>query len=443
MTAETTPQGEVNYTYDNARRRLTMSVPGQAQTAYAWDNANRLTGITQGTSAVGFSYDTANRRTQLTLPNGVTLAYTYDQDSHVTGITYSAGSTQLGGLTYSYDADGRRTATGGSLAATGMPTAVSGNTFNADNAMTGFNGATLSYDANGNLTSDGANSYTWDARNHLTAIGGANVASFVYDAFGRRMAKTIGALTTDYLYDGLNPVEELQGGAASANILTGLGIDEYFLRSDSSGAMALLADALGSTIGLVNSGGSIATSYTYQPFGATTVSGMSNANPYQFTGRESDGTGLYFYRARYYHPAFQRFVSQDPIGFGGGDTDLYAFVKNDPATLIDRVGLQVVPPYADPGSPDYNPDLVRALNNLDNTPSITPYPPGEPGYRCAPPPPRPSPKCVGSIGAKGVGLLAGSGFIGGYEAFGPIGSAIVGSVTTVGAAWLAAQCGEQ
>ena len=52
--------------------------------------------------------------------------------------------------------------------------------------MTAFNGIPQTYDPNGNLTNDGSNMYTWDARNHLTAITGANTASFVYDAAGRR-----------------------------------------------------------------------------------------------------------------------------------------------------------------------------------------------------------------------------------------------------------------
>ena len=102
--------------------------------------------------------------------------------------------------------------------------------------------------------------------------------------------------------------------------------------------MAFLADALGSTVGLVNSAGGIDTSYTYQPFGAATVNG-TNANPYQFTGRENDATGLYFYRARYYSPTFQRFVSQDPVGFRGGDANLYAYVGNDAINLLDPEGL--------------------------------------------------------------------------------------------------------
>jgi len=98
--------------------------------------------------------------------------------------------------------------------------------------MTGFGGTTLSYDANGNLASDGTNTYTWDARNHLTAISGAAPASFTYDAFGRRASKSIGATTTQFLYDLLNPLQELNSSnQATANMLTGLSIDEYFTRT--------------------------------------------------------------------------------------------------------------------------------------------------------------------------------------------------------------------
>src|SRR5207249_5876700 len=47
---------------------------------------------------------------------------------------------------------------------------------------------------------------------------------------------------------------------------------------------------------------------------------------------------------RYYHPALQRFISEDPVGFGGGDTNLYAFVSNSPTAGRDPLGLQVPPP---------------------------------------------------------------------------------------------------
>jgi len=89
----------------------------------------------------------------------------------------------------------------------------------------------------------------------------------------------------------------------------------------------------------VNSSGAIGTSYTYQPFGATTTGGSANGNSYEFTGRENDATGLYFYRARYYSPTLQRFVAQDPLAFAFGNPNLYAYVGNNPANLIDPLGL--------------------------------------------------------------------------------------------------------
>jgi RHS repeat-associated protein len=376
LVSETSPQGTMGYVVDAARRRIAMTVSGQPATSYAWDNANRLISITQGSSSVGFQYDNANRRTQLTLPNGVVVAYTYDADGHVTGISYSSGGSQLGNLTYTYDADGRVTSKGGTMASTGMPAPVSGNTFNAANEMTSFNGTALSYDANGNLTSDGTNAYTWDARNLLIGVSGPVPAGFVYDPFGRRAAKSINGTTTQFLYDKLNPIQELDGASppnVTANLLTGLKIDEYFSRTDSAGAATILADALGSTIGLTDASGALNTTYTYEPFGNVTISGAANANPLQFTSRENDGTGLYFYRARYYSPIFQRFVSQDPIGFGGRDADLYAYTKNQPILSSDATGEI---PSSWPIPPD--PPVEAPINGPGSSP-LDPQFPGPPG----------------------------------------------------------------
>jgi RHS repeat-associated protein len=400
MTEEQSPQGDITYAYDNANRRTSMTVAGQSAVAYAWDNANRLTGITQGSATVSFAYDNANRRTTLTLPNGVTVAYTYDNGSRITGLSYAMGSSQLGNLGYDYDADGHLTAKTGSLAVTGMPATASGNTFDADNAMTGFNGTSLTYDANGNLTGDGTNTYTWDARNHLSAISGAATASFAYDALGRRTGKIINGIATQLLYDVLNPVQELQSGTPSADLLTGLNIDEYFQRTDSRGAMDFLTYALGSTIGLSNSAGALATNYTYQPFGITTTSGTTNANSYQFTGRENDSTGLYFYRARYYSPTYQRFVSQDPAEFAGG-WNRYAYALNSPILTADPLGMRPMPPMPQeqPGGVDLFEEIMEMILKAlgvdlpgppDNipaggplpapTPAPNPNPPAGPGH---------------------------------------------------------------
>jgi YD repeat-containing protein len=179
---------------------------------------------------------------------------------------------------------------------------VSSTSYNVDNEQTKFSAETLSgacpeccqRDANGNLSGDGTNSYTWDARNQLTAISGANSASFGYDALGRRVSKTVNGTVTQYLYDGLNPVQLLKGAsppAVTANLLEGVNLDEYF-RTSKGGGLSFLSDALGSTLGLVNSSGGVTASYSYAPFGKTTIAGTSSTS-FQFTGRENDTTGLY------------------------------------------------------------------------------------------------------------------------------------------------------
>lgn len=83
---------------------------------------------------------------------------------------------------------------------------------------------------------------------------------------------------------------------------------------------------------------------------------------FQYTGRENDGTGLYYFRMRYYSPTMQRFRSEDLYNFAslrttassesvGDQIDLaafladsernnqYAYVDNTPTMYGDPFGL--------------------------------------------------------------------------------------------------------
>jgi hypothetical protein len=105
----------------------------------------------------------------------------------------------------------------------------------------------------------------------LVSISGPGLsASFIYDALGRRTSKTVNGATTGHLYNGDNIAQEQTGGSASANIVTG-GLDQFFQRTDSAGTTSPLTDATGA----------VQTSYTYEPFGNTTVTGASSSNPSQ------------------------------------------------------------------------------------------------------------------------------------------------------------------
>jgi RHS repeat-associated protein len=335
LTSEITPQGSITYGYDLAGRRASMTVAGQPQVTYGYDDANRLTQISQGTTTVGFSYDDANRRSTLTLSNGVNVTYSYDNDSRVKSIPYNFNAATLGDLGYSYDSLGRRTQVSGSFARTGFPSPVASVSYDAANELTNWNGTLINYDLNGNMLSDGANTFTWNARNQVASLNGV---SLQYDAFGRRVQNSVG---TSFLYDGANAAQELSGSTVTANLLSG-SIDEWFSRTDSTGAATPLQDALGSTIALVDPSGNLTTQYSYDPFGNTAVLGAADSNPFQYTGRENEENGIYFYRARYYSPALHRFISQDPLGFGGGDVNVYNYALDGPTNFVDPSGLDIM-----------------------------------------------------------------------------------------------------
>jgi RHS repeat-associated protein len=288
---------------------------------------------------ITFQYDNGNRRTQTVLSNGVTATYAYDNANQLLSVVYTQSSgTTIGNLTYTYDAGGHRTSVGGSLANVSIPATALGGSYDANNRLSQLNGSTLTYDGNGNSTTDGTNSYSWDARNQLASVSGPVNASFQYDAVGRRVQKTIGSITTGYLYDGSNFVQEQNAaGAPTATLLTG-GVDQIFARMTSVGISVPMTDALGSVIGETNPAQSVTTSVAYEPYGTTTQSGTNTGNSQQYAGRENDGTGLYYNRARYYNPALGRFISEDPIGFSGG-TNVYAYVGGNPGSFIDPLGL--------------------------------------------------------------------------------------------------------
>jgi RHS repeat-associated protein len=157
------------------------------------------------------------------------------------------------------------------------------------------------------------------------------------------LSTTVNGTLTKFVYAGPTVVQERLGsGAVKATLFPGLGIDEVFGRTEGTVNNWFLPDGLGSTLGITDASGVLQTQYTYDPFGSTTVTGAASTNSFQFTGRENDGTGLYYYRNRYYHPGLHRFISQDPSGFRGGDPNLYAYVGNNSINLKDPLGFDAL-----------------------------------------------------------------------------------------------------
>jgi RHS repeat-associated protein len=201
--------------------------------------------------------------------------------------------------------------------------------------------------------SDGPTSFAWNPRNQLSGLFGAEQASYQYDADGRRASRTINGNSVAYLYDELDAVQELNGGIVIGNILRGNELDEFFERWDSAGLSSPLADSLGSIVAETDNASLIKRMFSYEPYGRTSVIGSGQPSAAQFTGREPDTAGIYYYRARYYSPQFHRFISEDPM-----DPGSYAYADGNPVTLTDPLGLFSIDPSCE--CPDLSEQLRRA-----------------------------------------------------------------------------------
>jgi RHS repeat-associated protein len=198
-------------------------------------------------------------------------------------------------------------------------------------------GKTFTYDLNGNMTSDGARTYEWDAENRLVAVkeGATTVASYTYNSGGIRVSKTVGAVTTEYVLDGSNVVEERQGPSVTKHF-QGPGNDNVLGMEEGGGAVTYLArDHLGSIREQVDPAGTVTLRRDYDPWG--NMPPTASASGWGFTGREWEPEiGLSYYRARWYGATLGRFLSIDPVG---GSPNGYLYVRNRPLAAVDPSGL--------------------------------------------------------------------------------------------------------
>ena len=279
-----------------------------------------------------YTYDSAGNRTAKTnYLNGVTSNYGYDPLYELTQVTQGSSTTE----SYSYDAVGNR------LSSSGVP----------DLQLQFVERADIEF--NGQLHLRRKRQYPLRRQRQELHLGlrepaGAGGQCRVS---GRRPSSTIPSVrriqksgplgTTNYLYDGINPLEEVDSsGNVLARYTQTTKIDEELSEVRSGTTSYYQADGPGSITSLSNGAGALANTYTYDSFGNLTASSGTLVNPFRYTGREFDSeTGVYFYRARYVDSGVGRFVSEDPLGFKGG-INFYAFVLNNPVNLRDPLGLK-------------------------------------------------------------------------------------------------------
>ncbi len=405
----------VSYEYDilgnRTKTTLMPGTPDERVVTYAYDNGNRLTGITSNAGSFTLGYDTLGRRTSLAYPNQVTTSYVYDDASRLTSLTHQAAGATIASFSYTNDKAGNRMSRTGTETQNylydliyrlltvsaanpesftydavgnrqaGPGAKDTGYLYDAGNQMTQGRKLQYLYDANGNQTNrivpgepDMSWWLTWDYENRLTEVdkyigNDGRTITFKYDPYGRRIEKSVitnidsntKTETFSYIYDNEDIIMEVykkeEGGQTTSEITRythGPGIDEPLALERNGQYYYFHADGLGSVVDITDASRAVVQSYEYDSFGMVKPA-TSFRNSYTYTGREWDKeTGLYYYRARYYDPMEGRFTAKDPIGFAGGDMVLYGYVQNNPVNEKDPFGLTPLDPATGKPNPNLN-----------------------------------------------------------------------------------------
>jgi len=367
----TVAQKRADFTYDasglfeSITRYADVSGTNDVVTStYSYDGMGRLSSLNHldtsltGIAGYDFTYDAASRITSVdSLIDGLTN-YTHDNTDQLTAADHTGATDE----TYTYDANGNRTMSGYSIGSNNR--LLSDGTYN------------YTYDNEGNrlskqkISTGEREEYQWDNRNRLTQVTFKNSMGTVvktvtesYDAFNRWVRRQVdsdgpgpnAATNTFFSYDGDQVLLEFDGTAAGdvshrylwGEMVDQLLADEQVTTTSSAGSVLwTLGDQIGSLRDLAtyNSGTdttTIANHRVYDSYGNLTYETNSSVDEiFGFTGRAyDDSTKLQNNLNRWYDSATGQWMSEDPIGFAGGDENLRRYVGNHPTYATDPLGL--------------------------------------------------------------------------------------------------------
>jgi RHS repeat-associated protein len=228
------------------------------------------------------------------------------------------------------------------------------------NEQTASPGYTSTYDATCYMSTSTPTSagdvwtYTYNFRNLMTgAVENSSTGTilaqvtYTYDALDNRIGMDENGTQTWTLYDGSDPIMDFNSsGSLEMRYLngpTGQLVDSVIARESAGGTIAwYLPDRLGTVRDLISNSGAIIDHIDFSAFG--TVLDQSDASEGDrmmgFAGMELDSvTGLNLAVNRMQNPGTGRWTSQDPLGFGAGDANLFRYVDNTPPNAVDPEGL--------------------------------------------------------------------------------------------------------
>jgi RHS repeat-associated protein len=366
LTAMVTPSGQaIAYGYNSNRQITSITVNGTTVlNSVTYEPFGGVNGWTWGDGTTVTRTFNGDGLVSQIVTAGVTLGYSFDNANRISGITDSSNSALT--WSYGYDLLDRLTsastsaitdgwtydANGNQLTQTGT-TSITYSVNSANNQLTSASGGltrTYSYDAAGNTLSYGGPSFTYNNRGRMMSTS-ASSTDYLYNALGQLIEKSGTLGTTVLMYDesghvigeydgsgnlieetvwlGDIPVATLQPNGSG-------GINIFYIHSDHLNAPRKIAQPMTDTL---------VWRWDTDPFGTA----APNQNPsglgtfsynLRFPGQYYQAeTGLNYNTARDYDPIAGRYLESDALGLIGGSYATYVYVNNNPASKIDPRGL--------------------------------------------------------------------------------------------------------
>lgn len=354
VTRITYPDGKtIGFAYDANGNRTAVTYPDGLTATTTYDNLNRVASVSFAGNTLNLSYDAAGNLTGETRSNGVNSAYGYDAAHQLIRVSHKRGEAVIADISYTRNAAGLITQENGTWPLTTKRT---------------FENATATHDDANAIVTWNSDSYTHDPDGNLTGISGSRSFAAQYDPENRPTATTRSGSTTSYAYDGLGNRAHAQSGGLlrrfyhddNGDLLTDIDTtNNVFTHYLHAGGRLVAAgsagkgyvfhhfDKTGNTLALTDTTGQVVGAFAYDAYGKVVARSGSARTPFTYVGAYGVMEGaenLFFMRHRYYDAVTGRFIQRDPIGFEGGQSNLYMYVGNNPAYAYDPTGLMPIDP---------------------------------------------------------------------------------------------------
>lgn len=320
---------EYNYEYDEAQnmenKTEIINNVNKGTTTYQYDELNRLKNVSEqdGARIINYTYDPAgNRETEIIQMGTTRIESEYEYDGQDLLLSIDTVEKVNGVVKETYQ-------------------------------------TSYQYDDNGNMTEIWKDStlerkYEYDVLNRMTAVknpDGSIIMESTYNGEGLRVSKTVGATTTEYLYEYRNVVLEISNGQETGRNIYGTNLVNRTV--DQTDTLYYLYNGRGDVTSLIDTTGTVEGTYYYDSFGNILERTGNVDNSITYAGYQYDKeteivengevlqTGLYYLNARMYDPNIARFLQQDTYTGDPNDPlslNLYTYCHNEPIMYSDPTG---------------------------------------------------------------------------------------------------------